>query len=311
MVFMNLSTFQKQVRKWWAGIKGFVKSVVSFRNRFEAKVRDFLDGNNFLNFQFLAQKHSKIKTAVAQNLSVIVPELGIILEGMPVMPESLTPDEIRAQQIGKRMVPHILELVAGDRRLGNPTLHWRWEGDILNSLYVAMEIDQMMYRKRMPEIVATVQCINHAESDICSPQFDSYLTLVKQLPDGERWEEEYNALPDKQDALLKHWQTQIHDWLFKTLGALENDKTATREIKEELSQLLAKEAQGSAQRRMFKMKIDKLIIPAEGSWKMGDLDGKVGYIRVLYANEKVNEDFPTDRVSNLVYSERKWKSIRI
>merc|ERR1711972_134684 len=139
----------------------------------------------------------------------------------------------------------------------------------------------------MGQVVATIQCLNHPHSDVCRPQFDSYITLFKRMPDGSRWDDAWDQDPDgklvKADQMIQGWVRKVDGWLDEELGAVELENTATQRIKQNIHALLENEGTGSEKRSMYKFKLLDVEIPIIGgcSCDAGDLKNKLGYVRVL------------------------------
>merc|ERR1711981_1401384 len=111
------------------------------------------------------------------------------------------PEDIRAASMYKKMVPFVMDISdPNDQRLKSARDHYRYDTDISQSLFISLDIEQFMMRKKMPQVMATVQCVNHTGSKLCSPGYDSFLTLFKQLPDSDvAWDQDWDEDEEKTD----------------------------------------------------------------------------------------------------------------
>merc|ERR1712194_253458 len=155
-----------------------------------------------------------------------------------------------------------------------------------------------MLRQPIPQIVATLQCVNHPSSIISRPEFDSYLTLFK--PEG--WEAEFDNDKEKQEEMLADWDGQVSDWMTRSLGASKSERTSTEAIQRELRTLLRAESMQGVERKIMTVHVGTLATPRRqelrgGSDDIGDLDGVQACVMVNYEDENLCKDFPTERAS--------------
>jgi hypothetical protein len=243
MISMNAATAMKQLEKTLKELQESFENLLKSIRAAKYKAIAFINGDNFLGITFYAMEERKETEKLADRVALVVPDLGITFDGNPDIAQGLAPEEVRSLSLLKKVVPHYMPDEDDDgERYRSPKEHPRFDTDISTSLYLAVDLDQMMMRKSMPQIMATIQCVNHPTSQVCNPQFDSYLTLFKRLPNGERWDEDWDLYEDvkkeKTTELLEGWKNDLDSWLDTELGAVEGERTATKQIKDDIYNLV-------------------------------------------------------------------------
>eukprot|EP00929_Paragymnodinium_shiwhaense_P013631 TRINITY_DN121473_c0_g1_i1.p1 TRINITY_DN121473_c0_g1~~TRINITY_DN121473_c0_g1_i1.p1 ORF type:complete len:2646 (+),score=729.13 TRINITY_DN121473_c0_g1_i1:454-7938(+) len=300
MLYMNLATAKEELTKAIIELGAYYTSLLRQATYVQEQVLTFLAGDNPFDIQFLVLERSQAASTstTANEITLLVPALGISFSGEPVIDRVLLPkSEQRAMELSKKMAFYQLKQQAhDDHRIKSIRQHSRFESDIVPSLSVALGVDQMMMREKIPPIMATLQCANHLHNKISRPEYDSFLTLFKPAD----WEEEFDDMEDKVEEMLTNWKKEVAKWMKHTLGAVESDRTASKEIQEQINGLLQKECTGAMDRALTKVTIKSIMFPppaAGAEHSIGDLDGKPGFASVLYETENVTLHFPAERMT--------------
>eukprot|EP00929_Paragymnodinium_shiwhaense_P055298 TRINITY_DN27714_c0_g1_i1.p1 TRINITY_DN27714_c0_g1~~TRINITY_DN27714_c0_g1_i1.p1 ORF type:complete len:2367 (+),score=544.21 TRINITY_DN27714_c0_g1_i1:922-7101(+) len=327
LMWMNFATMKDETAKIIQEQKETFASMVIKAQDHLDKVKSWLAGDNILEIQFYVFQR-KAKSAIrAKKVFLTVPELGLNFSGVPKIDRLLTPEEQAQMELVKKVIPY----VGGQGRKAITDHTTRYYGDVLNTLCIALDKEQLMMRKSIDPVVATIQCANHlsAEADkenVSKLDHDSFLTLFKPRdfdlnnvickcgrPFGGL-EERFclktdcglprsEALAKCEEDLLKKWEKEVADWMKGTLGAVESEETDTTKIQEAIKNLLRAECTNSILRDVYRVHLTSLELPVErqgllsGLKWIGDLTGKTGYVVVMYNNENVTNQFPIARAS--------------
>ncbi|CAE8634269.1 unnamed protein product [Polarella glacialis] len=303
MLYMNLATFQKEMEK---NLQRFANTMVTgykTAQQVSWRAQEWLNGENRFGIQFVKfESQVADKSSAATEINFIVPELGLVLSGKPKVDESLPLDEKKRQQMTKQVAYYIHKPTnVSDKRPKSVRDNSRFEFDISNGFCVALDIAQLKLCKPIPQIRATIQCVNHNESRICRQEFDSFITLY--FPgdwDGE--EEPSFATPEgkkKIEELLSTWKMQVDSWMEGTLGAVTTARTLTSKIQHHIESLLKAPYIGSTIRNVVKMKIAHILLPnmAKSTCLLTLLEDRMVYATCIYDSESPLSAVPKGRMS--------------
>ncbi|CAE8679466.1 unnamed protein product [Polarella glacialis] len=303
MLYMNLATFQKEMEK---NLQRFANTMVTgykTAQQVSWRAQEWLNGENPFGIQFVKfESQVADKSSAATEINFIVPELGLVLSGKPKVDESLPMDEKKRQQMTKQVAYYIHKPTnVSDKRPKSVRDNSRFEFDISNGFCVALDIAQLKLCKPIPQIRATIQCVNHNESRICRQEFDSFITLY--FPgdwDGE--EEPSFATPEgkkKIEELLSTWKMQVDSWMEGTLGAVTTARTLTSKIQHHIESLLKAPYIGSTIRNVVKMKIAHILLPsmAKSTCLLTLLEDRMVYATCIYDSESPLSAVPKGRMS--------------
>jgi len=299
MLYMNLSTLGSSLSKLKDEAVAQVLGVMKTFNTWSFKITQFLSGENPLGIKFISDSLDKgANVKHANSINIVVPQLGLMLEGKPDIDETLPREEQMAMTMSKKMAYYVHRRESTeDARPTSVKDIYRFEKDISSSLNVALQVDQLMLRKAIPQIMATIQCVNHSTSKLTRPQYDSFLTLFK----PEDWEEDDDLDKERVEAMLRGWQKEVSQWMREELGAIHSDRTCSAGIHRELMSLLRAECTQDVHRRIRRVRVGSVRLPERdlprGSNETKDLDGKLACMMVVYETEQVTTDYPTMRSS--------------
>jgi len=296
MVYMNIACFKDQIADVIKEQKESLTSLYTMLWTNYVKGMNFLSGENPLGIEFITFDTGGGSTAKADKIGLMVPELGITFQGEPQIDPMLPMEEQRAMEMTKKMAFYVHNLEGhDDNRPKCIRDHERYQHDIVPSLNVALGVGQMMLRQAIPQIMATLQCVNHSGSKkISRTQYDSFLTLFK----PEDWEPEFEKDENKVQEMLSTWEEQVKHWFLHELGATETDRTNTRKIREQLHGMLTEECTGKLHRDISRIVFHDVQFQQRGDWRCKDLIGKAAYVIVYYDTELMKKQFPTERASN-------------
>jgi len=296
MVYMNVACFKDQIADVIAEQKESVTAMYTTAWLQYVAIRVFLSGENPLGMEIFPFDAGNTSSTRAEKVGLIVPQLGITFSGEPKDDPMLPIEEQRELWLTKKMAFYVHHLEGDDdSRPKSIRDHDRYEHDVVPSLNVALSVDQMLLRQAIPQIMATIQCVNHSSSSkISRPQYDSFLTLFK----PEDWEPEFEQDKEKVQQMLDGWSRQVDWWFAEYLGAVESDRTNTKHIKAQLEGMLTEECTGKMHRDITRIRFKDVSFPKKGSWKAEDLIDKVCYISVIYDTESIKKVFPADRMSH-------------
>lgn len=292
LAIMNARTMLKSMGKFISGLGDSVEQGW-------AALRDI---KQRIKYTFIPKPKGQENFREVESITIILPELGLAFEGEPQLPRNFAEEEARHMTVSKKLAYYSMERDEY-RKYASIQEHPRFEADILPGCFMMLEIDQAMHRKKFPQIVATIHCVNHTNSDSSSlsrPMYDSFLMLTKELPGGELWEPEFDKNKEKVEKLVAGWNSKVDAWM-EELGAVDSDRTGTRQIKEDLDKNLRSECTSSLVRNMFKVHIEDVCVPRQGCFTCQDLKGKPAYVSVLYRGESLSETFPMNRVSDFAH----------
>eukprot|EP00397_Hematodinium_sp_SG-2012_P000055 GEMP01000055.1.p1 GENE.GEMP01000055.1~~GEMP01000055.1.p1 ORF type:complete len:3622 (-),score=620.69 GEMP01000055.1:1062-11450(-) len=291
MIFMNARSFKTEIFRMVNDLEEQVQ---------RAKARIFslwYKANDLYNRMVGKKVEISSEFYSALTIDLIVPEIGAVFLGEPEVDPSLPPEEQREAGMKKELIyysarPYLTHLPYRSVRLLD-----RFEIDIKTGMTFSMDIDQLCLKKKMPQVAATIQCLNHVENRICSPQYDSFLTLTKPAD----WEPEYDEDPEKLNGLLISWRDQLKNWLSKDLGAMRTDRTGTEDIIRQINTALEKEWGLSnsltSARKMVRVKcISVQGVPYQAT-ESGNQDF---YVMLLKESEDPIESYPKQRITDTV-----------
>eukprot|EP00429_Kryptoperidinium_foliaceum_P009940 CAMPEP_0176004862 /NCGR_PEP_ID=MMETSP0120_2-20121206/1912_1 /TAXON_ID=160619 /ORGANISM="Kryptoperidinium foliaceum, Strain CCMP 1326" /LENGTH=235 /DNA_ID=CAMNT_0017337557 /DNA_START=91 /DNA_END=795 /DNA_ORIENTATION=- len=228
MMYMNLATMKDTIKSVRDSIMNQIANFNKTWNQFRAKtgaiVGEIVKGKN-------------IETA--SRVNVVVSRLGLSLQGSPDIDETAPYEEQQEMKMTKKMAyfTRHTEIAESSKEIRSVTDTPRYSKDVASTLPLALDIDQLLLRKSIPQIMATIQCVNHTSSSLSDPRYDSYLTLFK--PDG--WEEENDADKEKVDTMVNDWKKKVNKWMKDSLGASFTDRTSSKNIVREIEDLLRSE----------------------------------------------------------------------
>ncbi|CAK0842520.1 unnamed protein product [Prorocentrum cordatum] len=272
---------------------GVISSFKEIRDFVEEHAEDLQHlGNKVRAWYYRGGRRAEaLRAQLATKVNIIVPDLGITFSGETQDAEEATHEEGLAK-LTKKVAYYVHHRAARDGSCPRSVRELpRFKSDIRSSLSIALDMDQMMLRKKIPQIVATLQCVNHVGTSDCCAKNDTYLTLFK----PEDWMPEFDTDIQKKEEMLLGWQKQVHRWMKDTLGAVDHARTCARQIQDEIAFNLRKDIMGSKHRTRLKVKVGSIRLPRDG------LDGKLAYVTVLDELESIiptrEGGFPTDRTS--------------
>jgi len=290
MVWMNMRSYGEQFKKMIreAGEKAQALKAKALALRY--RIQDYWD-------TFMGKKRAvSSEFYSAQKIDLIVPEIGAEFEGEPEVDQSLPPEEQREAGMKKQLMYYSASMQKLKHlKYSSVKATDRFELDIKTGMTFVMDTDQLCLRKKMPAVVATIQCVNHAGEHICSPQYDSFLTLTK----PSTWEEEDDDDTEKMSMLIKSWNEEVQSWLVENLGAMRTDRTGTSEIMKQIGHALESEfgAVGTTARKLVKVK----LISCQGVPKqLSEMGNQDFYVALLKESENPEESYPKERISNTI-----------
>jgi len=290
MIYMNARSFKAEIYRMVNDAEEAITKLKAKTMATFYKVKD-------IYFRLIGKKievSSEFYSAL--KIDLIVPDIGSVFVGEPEVDPSLPPEEQREAGMKKELIYYSaranLNLPYRSVRMTE-----RFELDIKTGMTFAMNTEQMCLREKMTQVVATIQCLNHVGDRLCSPQYDSFLTLTKPLT----WEDEYDNDTQKMNELLKIWHDQVQNWLVNDLGAMRTDRTGTEDIINQIDNALEKEfgavGTGATARRIIKMRpLSCEGIPHQ-RMEAGNQDF---YCILLKESEDVVEAYPSERISDTV-----------
>eukprot|EP00930_Biecheleria_cincta_P037802 TRINITY_DN2597_c0_g4_i2.p1 TRINITY_DN2597_c0_g4~~TRINITY_DN2597_c0_g4_i2.p1 ORF type:complete len:4129 (+),score=689.20 TRINITY_DN2597_c0_g4_i2:1820-12388(+) len=303
MLYMNAATARKELEKviehFSSSLTTIYRQTVTIRYR----ARNWLNGENPFDYQFISfdTKDGADKHEVSvKEVHFVVPELGLTVKGKTDVNELLSAEEVRRQQLQKQVAYYVHQKRFEEDPLPTSVRELaRFEGDIQGTFSVALDVDQFKMCKHIPPVMATLQCVNHCDSPISRPDFDSFLTLFMPI----EWSEEDEANENAVNELLSRWKAQVAEWMTDVLGAVPgNDRAVTQRIQEHIASLLEHPFKGKMKRSCVYMRIDNILLPHlanDSGCKLSDeeLEGKLVFVTVHYEGGDLQTEFPTDRMS--------------
>ena len=295
MLAMNIGTFRKELNK---NLERLMQALERMR-RLKASVRRWLAKHGIV---LVESKLMEDEEATVQEIFFVVPELGLHLAGNVRVDDGMSKHELRKQQLHKVTACFRPIREREDELVIAATDFERYYQDIVPGFTVALHVDQLNGIKAVPVIAATLQCVNFAGSRISRPELDSYFTLFY----PEEWEKHLDDDPDAVKLLLELWNTEVRDWMEKSLGAVHSERTQTKKIQDHIAALLSKRFELNRIRHFVMVKVEHIMLPkfsAQTSHSQRDASKKKLYVTLLYEDEDFMKDTPTERSSGIARSE--------
>lgn len=294
MLTMNFATGLQEIERVSSSISEMQRTFEVVRRRLRTQTAAWLDGDNFMGIQFKAAPQDDLSEIYKPSLvEMVIPELGVHLSGIVKIDDLCPEDERMEMELVKTIGMWTHKRDHDDHRIASIADHWRFENDIVPSLALSLDTDQVLLRRKIPDIMVSLQCVNHISTSISSHHFDSYKTLFR----PEDWDEEDNASDKKTSALLRKWGQEVDDWITKDLGGVMSERTDTKAIQTHIHDLMKKQLLSKNTRQCVKLSIGKVSFPTGGSAHHKDLAGKLAHVCVYYSNEHISRSFHIERCS--------------
>ncbi|CAJ1408959.1 unnamed protein product, partial [Effrenium voratum] len=301
MIVMNIGTFRKEINKQIESLAESLTEMYRMIRSYQVQALNWLNGENRWGYKFIETGGEEmVGMENVTDVSFVVPELGLRLQGKATVDDLLPADEKLKQQLLKYTAYFANVKEDEKNKVGCASDLMRYYQDISSSFTIALSIDQLKLCKPIAPLAATLQCVNHAGSSISSPDFDSYLTL--HYP--EEWDEEENDKDkDAVHLLLEMWKAEVKAWFDNSLGAVYSDRTFTKRIQDHIAALMGTPFESDKPRNCVMVKVDHILIPRANKHTScrqplaQSLKGKKVYVTVLYENEDFLADLPPDRSS--------------
>ncbi|CAK0858235.1 unnamed protein product, partial [Prorocentrum cordatum] len=254
-----------------------------------------------INKLMVSQNRLRMKandSEMVADLSMVVHDLGQMFKGEVEDPLEASAEEQRAAQVHKKLLYYIHRKTSKNDNSPSSILEFDRFNDIKQSLTISLGTQQMMMCSGIPSVMATVQCVSHLGKPYCSPEMDTYISFFrpedidpnKEIPD------------DVRNKLVTDWSNELAIWMKEDLGAVEMEQTCTKQVRDQITQVLYQNCVGSKTRARMDVQIHRLEMTAKGQFGIKSLDGKYCYVSILseHATTMVASkphEFPTPSLS--------------
>merc|ERR1712136_676674 len=113
-------------------------------------------------FSFPKSTFESLRSGV-DNITMVLQTLGVTFSGSVETDDDLPLAEQRECRVTKKVAYYV---GAEHSRVQTIRSHWRYQHDIATGVYLGLEVDQVLLHRRIPEIVATLQCCGHLNSTL-------------------------------------------------------------------------------------------------------------------------------------------------